>query len=121
MLVLFTAYFKTANFLPIKRSELFSNTDLIASCGGLLGLFLGFSLLSVIEIIYYCTIRPLLVWRHRSQRLARKQSLKIVGNKLKHMKKRQIIAYDNDGNEKTLQMNDWQHITFIKAPTAKYR
>lgn len=35
-------------------------TDLIANCGGLLGLFTGTSLLSLIEIAYFCSVRPLI-------------------------------------------------------------
>lgn len=54
-----TIFHKSAEFIPITRSELFSTTDLNASCGGILGLFMGFSIISFAEIIYYCTIRPL--------------------------------------------------------------
>jgi hypothetical protein len=39
------------------RKRLYGPTDLIASTGGLLGLCLGFSILSGVEAIYYCTIR----------------------------------------------------------------
>lgn len=50
-------YFKDNSFIPSKRSELYGFTDFIASSGGLLGLFLGFSFLSLIECIYFLTIR----------------------------------------------------------------
>lgn len=40
-----------------KRSELYGPTDFLANCGGLLGLFMGVSLLSIVEIVYYLTIR----------------------------------------------------------------
>ncbi|KAI8424535.1 hypothetical protein MSG28_002992 [Choristoneura fumiferana] len=40
----------------MRRSELFGLTDFLANCGGLLGLFLGFSFLSLIEIFYFCTL-----------------------------------------------------------------
>lgn len=32
-------------------------TSLVATCGGLLGLFMGISLLSFIEMIVYCAVR----------------------------------------------------------------
>ena len=32
-------------------------SDLIANCGGLLGLYIGFSFLSLIELIYFFTVR----------------------------------------------------------------
>lgn len=39
------------------RVETYTWGDFLAICGGLLGLFLGVSLLSVIELIYYSTLR----------------------------------------------------------------
>lgn len=50
-------FFKEDQFIALKRAELFGITDFIANCGGLLGLFMGVSLLSIVEIIYFCTIR----------------------------------------------------------------
>lgn len=50
-------FFKKNQFLALHRSELFGQTDFLANIGGLLGLFLGFSFLSLIEIIYFATIR----------------------------------------------------------------
>ncbi|XP_071453479.1 sodium channel protein Nach-like isoform X2 [Hetaerina americana] len=42
-----------------KREVLFGWVDLFVSFGGIAGLFLGFSLLSGVEIIYYLTLRAL--------------------------------------------------------------
>ncbi|XP_063243267.1 pickpocket protein 28-like [Bacillus rossius redtenbacheri] len=53
-------FFKTPQFIPSRRAEVYGNADFIANCGGLLGLFLGFSVISVVEIFYYLTIRPCL-------------------------------------------------------------
>lgn len=50
-------FFKETQFITSKRSELYGQTDFLANCGGLLGLFMGVSLLSIVEIIYYLTIR----------------------------------------------------------------
>lgn len=52
-----TISFKENQFIPSRRSELYGVNDFIASCGGLLGLFLGVSILSIVEVIYYCTLR----------------------------------------------------------------
>lgn len=49
-------FFKESQFITSKRSELYGQTDFLANCGGLLGLFMGVSILSI-EIIYYLTIR----------------------------------------------------------------
>lgn len=48
---------KQKRFLALKRAEFFTQTDLLANCGGLLGLFLGISMLSLFEIVYYLTLR----------------------------------------------------------------
>lgn len=50
-------FFKENQFITSKRSELYGRTDFVANCGGLLGLFMGVSLLSIVEIIYHITLR----------------------------------------------------------------
>ncbi|XP_048000716.1 pickpocket protein 28-like [Leguminivora glycinivorella] len=50
-------YFKDAQFVTMRRKELFGATDFLAECGGLGGVFLGFSFLSLVELIYFCTLR----------------------------------------------------------------
>ncbi|CAO1362063.1 unnamed protein product [Diamesa serratosioi] len=45
-------YFKEEYFIAMHRSELYGWIDFIASCGGVVGLFMGFSILSVIETVY---------------------------------------------------------------------
>ena len=50
-------YFKKNNIISLKRSELFGLTDFLSNCGGLLGLFMGFSILSIIELLYYLSLR----------------------------------------------------------------
>ncbi|XP_063243266.1 pickpocket protein 28-like [Bacillus rossius redtenbacheri] len=52
-------FFKDSQFITSKRSEIFGTTDFWANCGGLLGLFLGISVLSIVEMGYYLTLR---VW-----------------------------------------------------------
>ncbi|XP_037915200.1 pickpocket protein 28-like [Hermetia illucens] len=53
----FSIYFRHQNFIGIQRSMLYSTTDFLASCGGLLGLFLGMTVLSFVEIFYFFTMR----------------------------------------------------------------
>ncbi|PSN34458.1 hypothetical protein C0J52_20176 [Blattella germanica] len=50
-------FYKDSQFVRSQRSELYGAVDFIASCGGLLGLCLGFSVLSVVEIFYFFTMR----------------------------------------------------------------
>ncbi|CAG5040033.1 unnamed protein product [Parnassius apollo] len=62
-----------------KREVLFGWVDLLVSFGGIAGLFLGFSLLSGVELVYYFTLRACCsVWRdadmlrrERAERLSR--------------------------------------------------
>ncbi|KAJ8943545.1 hypothetical protein NQ318_023056 [Aromia moschata] len=50
-------YFKSSHFIPYERNELYGHLDFLANIGGLLGLFVGFSLLSFFEIIYFLSLR----------------------------------------------------------------
>lgn len=61
---------KQKRYVALKRTEFFTQTDLLASCGGLLGLFMGISILSLFEIIYYLTLR--LVCNFRMKRKVQK-------------------------------------------------
>ncbi|XP_041982502.1 uncharacterized protein LOC121735666 [Aricia agestis] len=65
-------FFKEAQFITSKRSELYGQTDFLANCGGLLGLFMGFSFLSVAEILYFLTLRICcLLWKRRQHKAKR--------------------------------------------------
>ncbi|KAF5291424.1 hypothetical protein FQR65_LT01735 [Abscondita terminalis] len=50
-------YFKDMQFITSQRNELYGKTDFFANCGGLLGLFTGFSIISLAEIVYFITLR----------------------------------------------------------------
>ncbi|KAK5644152.1 hypothetical protein RI129_007997 [Pyrocoelia pectoralis] len=50
-------FFKDWQFMSSERNELYGESEFWANCGGLLGLFFGCSLLSIIEILYYATLR----------------------------------------------------------------
>ena len=49
-----------------KRIERMTHSDFLAICGGLFGLFLGISVLSIIEFVYYSTLH--LYWMIRRSR-----------------------------------------------------
>ncbi|PSN38574.1 Pickpocket protein 28 [Blattella germanica] len=55
-LVQFEIFFDDKTFYPYYRSELQSFSQLLANTGGLLGLFLGFSFLSIVELVYFICI-----------------------------------------------------------------
>ncbi|XP_057654111.1 pickpocket protein 28-like [Diorhabda carinulata] len=50
-------FFKNSDFIFSQRNALYGPLDFLANFGGLLGLFTGFSLLSLMEIIYFLTLR----------------------------------------------------------------
>lgn len=54
-------FYKDTEFLSMRRGELFGLTDFIANCGGILGLCLGISFVSLVELLYYCAALPLLL------------------------------------------------------------
>lgn len=61
-------YYKEAQFISIKRNQLFGLNDFIANCGGILGLFMGVSLLSIVEMLYFLTMKPLINYCMRRSR-----------------------------------------------------
>lgn len=63
-----SVFFKGAEFLSTRRNELFGLTDFVANCGGILGLCLGISFVSLVELLYYCTVRPVLMARKSTGR-----------------------------------------------------
>lgn len=54
-----TIYFKDRGVGHMERAEVYTLTDFMGMSGGLLGLFLGFSMLSIVEFIYFFTLRLL--------------------------------------------------------------
>lgn len=66
-------FFKEEEFPVSKRSELYSGFELVGTIGGLLGLFMGISVLSVLEVIYYFTLRLFCI--SRMQKIAAKKEL----------------------------------------------
>lgn len=52
-----TIYFRGQQVTVLKRMEVYTYTDFLAVCGGLFGLFLGISVLSIVEFLYYSTLR----------------------------------------------------------------
>merc|ERR1712045_989808 len=55
-----------------RKTEKMSRISYIASSGGLLGLCMGFSFVSLAEILYHCFLCVAMVIRHESSKLLRK-------------------------------------------------
>ncbi|XP_012136271.1 pickpocket protein 28 isoform X2 [Megachile rotundata] len=50
-------FFVESQFTKYVKNELIGFTEFLSSTGGLLGLFMGFSFLSLVEVIYFATLR----------------------------------------------------------------
>ncbi|KAF5291550.1 hypothetical protein FQR65_LT01863 [Abscondita terminalis] len=50
-------FYKEMQFLTSERHEVYGFMEFCANCGGLFGLFLGFSFTSAMEILYFLTLR----------------------------------------------------------------
>ncbi|XP_058977979.1 pickpocket protein 28-like [Musca domestica] len=57
-IAIMTMYYKDNSFHSNKQTEFFGMTDVLSNIGGLIGLFFGFSFISLAEIIFYTFIRP---------------------------------------------------------------
>lgn len=68
--------FLTWPIIRYKREVLFGWVDLLVSFGGIAGLFLGLSLLSAVELIYYFTLRTYCMFRRN--RASTHQQLNLV-------------------------------------------
>uniref|UniRef100_A0A336M0A3 CSON006446 protein n=1 Tax=Culicoides sonorensis TaxID=179676 RepID=A0A336M0A3_CULSO len=55
----FHVYFSKSKYLPMRRYTTYTFADFISQCGGIFGGMMGFSFLSIFEILYFCTIRLL--------------------------------------------------------------
>lgn len=49
-------FFRNSKVVPLKRISTYGWSDFIANCGGLMGLFMGVSILSIVEILYFCIV-----------------------------------------------------------------
>lgn len=64
----FRVLFKDRDFFPLIRRKQLSNIDYLSYIGGLLGLFAGISVLSIMEIFYFGVIKVVLkIMAHRKR------------------------------------------------------
>ncbi|XP_055303119.1 pickpocket protein 28-like [Sitodiplosis mosellana] len=60
-------FFSTMEVETVKRVVMYTVGDFLAICGGLLGLLMGISALSIVELVYYLTLRWF--WAIRNQKV----------------------------------------------------
>ena len=71
-LAIINIFIKESYTKRFRKTEKMSRISYIASSGGLLGLCMGFSFVSLAEILYHCFLCVAMVIRHESSRLLRK-------------------------------------------------
>ncbi|XP_053685966.1 pickpocket protein 28-like [Sabethes cyaneus] len=69
-----SVHYNKEKFPTFERTDSYTLTELLGTFGGLLGLFMGVSLLSFVEIVYFCTLRPFCVWRRKNRKLKLQQA-----------------------------------------------
>ncbi|XP_035708133.1 LOW QUALITY PROTEIN: pickpocket protein 28-like [Folsomia candida] len=108
-------HYMADNTHPRQRKELYGFIDLVSNTGGLLGLCMGFSVLSILEIIYFLTLR--LYCQTRSGRNTGHKASR--GIKYAYKKFRQFLGVERSTN---VTMFYFQHgknsIQFLDNPPA---
>lgn len=82
-----------SSFRSFTKEELMGFTDFLSNTGGLLGLFMGFSVISLIEIMYFLTCYPFF-----------RQKLKNRNEKKKKMEQRLLVSQNSDDKFKLNSM-----------------
>lgn len=105
--------FKDEQFFSSRRAEVYTTIDFIANCGGILGLFMGISILSIVEVVYFSTLRLGCSLRKRRQiKKRRLQQLKIL-NELNG-------GGGGGGGEQTEQNEQSNHSDYDNLPEMTY-
>lgn len=73
-----------------------------ANIGGLLGLFMGFSVFSIIEILYFLSIRPYCSYLRDGGR--RRQAIDRMTQRLRQFKTRETVLM-NSNNDQAVKTN----------------
>ena len=79
-LAIINIFIKESYTKRFRKTEKMSRISYIASSGGLLGLCMGFSFVSLAEILYHCFLCIAMVIRHESSKLIRKDFWKHKNN-----------------------------------------
>lgn len=85
-------YVQESGFRSFTKGELIGFTEFLSNTGGLLGLFLGFSVLSLIEIVYFMSLRPYFVQKRLNTKLNNQNNIEYDnGNTLTKVFKEKFI------------------------------
>ncbi|XP_026469527.1 sodium channel protein Nach-like [Ctenocephalides felis] len=71
----FNLYFKELSFVKYRRDPFMTWDSLLASVGGIFGLCLGGSVISLVELVYYFTMRFFYNWKRSNKNLQNNQQI----------------------------------------------
>lgn len=97
-------HFQSASIVKYRTDVTFSWLDLMVSFGGIAGLFLGCSILSSVEIVYYLIIMALM-----------------IGKRLKNRAEKFLKSHSNQINVSESRQNQKHHIKAENVKVIKIR
>ncbi|XP_022181305.1 pickpocket protein 28-like isoform X1 [Myzus persicae] len=77
--VILSVYYQSKNFIGHNRIMTFTFGQFMGNVGGIMGLCLGFSFLSLVEIIYFLTLRPLVNFCNAKRKLKKVDPTRVLG------------------------------------------
>ncbi|XP_037911902.1 pickpocket protein 28-like [Hermetia illucens] len=101
-------YYTYNSFRSRVRQQYVGFTDVLSNTGGLMGLFVGFSVISVVEVLYYGTLRPYCVSRKESSQAEHTPAVK---TRMLQIKRRKFWAHNISNpavRNEILKSNGWQ-------------
>ncbi|KAG5667482.1 hypothetical protein PVAND_015462 [Polypedilum vanderplanki] len=110
--------YKSMQITEIKRKLQFNEIDFLSFVGGLLGLFAGFSALSFIEILYWMSLKFLILFRRQKTAIIHpmtvSQVMEIrVENRWKYLENSSIHGFSYLYSKKFFEMIIWSIFTSI--------
>lgn len=101
------------------KSELIGFTEFLSNTGGLLGLFMGFSVISLIEIIYFLSLRPYCA----KKRLRTQQQDATEGIQLQNQFYKSTLKSSNSKsvfvNEYIIRNENYEEVSFLGTAYSK--
>ncbi|XP_063697998.1 pickpocket protein 28-like [Culicoides brevitarsis] len=73
-------HYESSEFLAMRRHLAYSFADFVSQIGGIFGCFLGCSIFSIIEIVYFCTVKMMKGVKAQNKRKRRRQTRNSIIN-----------------------------------------
>lgn len=85
-------FYRDSSFYPLVKTQLASFSDFLGSVGGLLGLFAGVSMISIIEFLYFFIYKPILrTVLHRVHKIHPRNLIKIESQTVPQINEQHVL------------------------------